>query len=100
MQMADALNNGTGEFDRQRFLEDLPKRLGIKERRVRAALEGLAKDRKRTTLVQSVSYLRQKKLDDAVKSLNNLLACHTVRPALLQPFSDSKQSALSCAACF
>lgn len=76
--MADVLSNGTGEFDRQHFLEDLPKQLGIKERRVKSAIEGLARDRKRTTLVQGVSYLRQKKLEDAAKSLNNLLACHRV----------------------
>ena len=76
--MADVLSSGTGEFDRQHFVEELPKKLGIKERRVKSAIEGLARDRKRTTLVQGVSYLRQKKLDDAVKSLNNLLACHRV----------------------
>lgn len=78
MQMANVLTNGTGEFDRTYFVDELPKKLGIKERRVKQALESLAKERKRTTLVQAVSYLRQKKLDDAVKSLNNLLACHKV----------------------
>lgn len=81
--MADVLSSGTGEFDRQRFVEELPKKLGIKERRVKSALEGLAKDRKRTTLVQAISYLRQKKLGEAAKSLNNLLACHKVRGPLL-----------------
>ena len=30
-------------------------------------------------LVQAVSLLRQHKLDDVVKSLNNLLACNKVR---------------------
>ena len=78
LQLQEALTNGTGEFDRQRWVEELPKQLGIKERRVKQTLDTLAKERKRTTLVQSISYLRQKKLDDAVKSLNNLLACHKV----------------------
>ena len=78
LQMADELTNGSGDFDRERFVVELPKKLGIKERRVKQSLETLAKERKRTTLVQSVSYLRQKKLDEAVKSLNNLLACHKV----------------------
>ena len=77
--MTDALTNGSGEFDEARFLEDLPKRLGIKKRKVKSVLEGLAKDRKRSTLVQSVSYLRQKNAEEAVKSLNNLMACHKVR---------------------
>ena len=77
--MTDALTNGSGEFDEARFLEELPKRLGIKERRVKSVLEGLAKDRKRSTLVQSISYLRQKNAEEAVKSLNNLMACHKAR---------------------
>jgi hypothetical protein len=41
----------------------------------------LAKDRRHTTLVQSISLLRQKKLDETVKSLNNLLACDRALPA-------------------
>ena len=77
--MTDALTNGSGNFDEARFLEELPKKLGIKERKVKAVLEGLAKDRKRSTLVQSVSFLRQKNAAEAVKSLNNLMACHKVR---------------------
>lgn len=77
--MTDALTNGSGSFDETRFLEELPKKLGIKERKVKSVLEGLAKDRKRSTLVQSVSYLRQKNVEEAVKSLNNLMACHKVR---------------------
>lgn len=76
--MADALTSGTGDFDHHRFIEELPKKLGIKERKVKSAIEGLAKDRKRSTLVQSISYLRQRNGDEAVKSLNNLLACHKV----------------------
>ncbi len=44
-----------------------------------AAIEAQAGDRKRNVLVQAVSLLRQRKLDDVVKSLNNLLACNKVR---------------------
>lgn len=80
--MADTLSSGSGDFDRSRFLEELPKKLGIKERKVTSVLEGLAKDRKRSTLVQSVSYLRQKNANEVVKSLNNLLACHKVSPVI------------------
>ena len=40
---------------------------------------GQARDRKRTVLVQAVSLLRQRKLDEVVKSLNNLLAANRVR---------------------
>ena len=43
-----------------------------------ATLQAQGKDRKRTTLVQAVSHLRQRKSEDVVKSLNNLLACSKV----------------------
>ena len=50
-----------------------------RETQVKAAIEAQAGDRKRNVLVQAVSLLRQRKLDDVVKSLNNLLACNKVR---------------------
>ncbi len=59
---------------------------------VKAAIETQAGDRKRNVLVQAVSLLRQRKLDDVVKSLNNLLACNKVR-TLLVP------AGICCAAC-
>jgi hypothetical protein len=74
----EVLSNGTGEFDEARILQELPEALALPERRVRAAIEGQARDRKRTVLVQAVSQLRQRKLDEAVKSLNNLIACNKV----------------------
>ena len=46
-----------------------------------ATLQAQGKDRKRTTLVQAVSHLRQRKSDEVVKSLNNLLACNKVGSA-------------------
>lgn len=79
--MAEVLSNGTGEFDSERLLEELPSQLHLPERRVKAAIEAQAGDRKRNVLVQAVSLLRQRKLDDVVKSLNNLLACNKVRRA-------------------
>lgn len=78
-QVADVLSGGTGEFDEERLLRELPESLALPERRVRSAIEAQAGDRKRNVLVQAVSQLRQRKLDDAVKSLNNLLACNKVR---------------------
>lgn len=77
-QVAEVLGGGTGEFDEERLLKELPEALQLPERRVRAAIEGQAGDRKRNVLVQAVSQLRQRKLDDVVKSLNNLLACNKV----------------------
>ncbi len=77
-QIKDVLSSGTGDFDQERLLHQLPKELSLSEKKVHRAVEDQAKDRKRTTLVQAVSYLRQKKMDDTVKALNNLVACNKV----------------------
>ncbi len=73
------LSSGTGEFDEERILRELPKQLSLPERRVKSVINGQASDRKRDVLVQAVSMLRQKKLNEVVKCLNNLLACNKVR---------------------
>lgn len=73
------LANGTGEFDEERMLQQLPKELRLPEKKVKRAVEDQAKDKKRTTLVQAISYYRQRKMDDTVKALNNLVACNKVR---------------------
>ncbi|KAK9829243.1 hypothetical protein WJX72_004725 [[Myrmecia] bisecta] len=80
-EIADVLSNGTGEFDSERLLERLPADLKLPERRARGVVEGAARDRKRTTLVQAISHLRQRNLGDAVKSINNLLACNKALPS-------------------
>ena len=72
------LSSGTGDFDEERILKELPVVLSLPERRVRAVISGQASDRKRDVLVQAVSMLRQRKLDEVVKCLNNLLACNRV----------------------
>lgn len=77
------LGDGSGDFDAARYLEALPRELGLPQRRVDAAVEALTKDRKRTVLVQAISYLRQRKLPDAVKALNNLLAANKARALLV-----------------
>lgn len=78
MQVQEILSNGSGNFDEERLLQQLPKDLHLPEKKVHRAVEEQAKDRKRTTLVQAVSYLRQRKMDDTVKALNNLVACNKV----------------------
>lgn len=77
-QIKSVLANGTGVFDEERFLHQLPKELSLPEKKVKRSIEDQAKDKKRTTLVQAVSYYRQKKMDDTVKALNNMVACNKV----------------------
>ena len=79
LQIQKVLSSGKGDFDAERLLQQLPQDLNLPEKKVKQTIQEQAKDRKRTTLVQAVSFLRQRKLDDTVKSLNNLLACSKVR---------------------
>ena len=51
-QVAEQLSSGTGEFDELDLLEVLPGKLQLTKAKVTSTIEGLAKDRKRTTLVQ------------------------------------------------
>ena len=90
-QVASALSSGTGDFDEERILKELPKQLSLPERRVKSVINGQASDRKRDVLVQAVSMLRQRKLDEVVKCLNNLLACNKVRR-----LSSSQSFLISC----
>ena len=78
IQVAGVLSAGTGEFDAARWLEEVPAALGLPQDKVQTTLNTLARDRKRTVLVQAVSYLRQRKLPDVVKAVNNLMACNKV----------------------
>lgn len=76
----ERLSDGTGNFDAPALLEDLPAALALSPDKARKTVEELSKDRRRTQLVQAVALLRQKNLGDAVKSVNNLLACTVALP--------------------
>ena len=79
--MVARLTDGTGAFDAEHVVEQLPAALELDVAKARRTVQDLAKDRKRTTLVQAISHLRQKKLGDTVKSLNNLLSCERAVPS-------------------
>ncbi|KAK9839292.1 hypothetical protein WJX81_005958 [Elliptochloris bilobata] len=80
-ELAKVLGDGSGDFDAERYVNELPRELGLPQRRATAAVEALTKDRKRTVLVQAISFLRQRKLAEAVKALNNLLAANKALPS-------------------
>ena len=73
------LTNGTGEFNEEEVKHQWPQALGLTERAVMRTMMELASKRKNDMLVQSVAYLRTKKFEDCVKSLNNVIACSKVR---------------------
>lgn len=75
------LTDGSGNLDSERLLTQLPADLELDAKKARRVVDELTKDRKRTTLVQAISLLRQKKLGDSAKELNNLLSCEAVAPS-------------------
>lgn len=74
------LSDGTGDFDADRMLRVLPADLGLDPSKAARVVQELAGERRRTTLVQAVAFLRQRKMGDAAKALNNLRACAAALP--------------------
>lgn len=79
-EIAARLTDGSGDFDRTRLLEQLPSELGLDADRASKVVRELANERKRSTLIQAISFLRQRKVGDTVKSLNNLRSCAAALP--------------------
>lgn len=52
MQLKERLTDGTGNFDAEELMHKLPEQLSLSEKKVQQAVKALAKDRRRTTLVQ------------------------------------------------
>jgi hypothetical protein len=74
------LSDGLGEFDGQYLLVELPKALGIDERRVKSLLKELAgPSRSRTLLVQAVSHHRQRRPREVATCLLNFLSAARAR---------------------
>ncbi len=52
VQLKERLTDGTGNFDAEELMHKLPEQLSLSEKKVQQAVKALAKDRRRTTLVQ------------------------------------------------
>jgi hypothetical protein len=78
--LATALKDGTGDLDAGRWLAALPADLGLDPAKCAAAAAGLARNKRRTTLVQAVSHLRQGDAGAAARDLNNLLSAERAAP--------------------
>ncbi|WIA15162.1 hypothetical protein OEZ85_001848 [Tetradesmus obliquus] len=74
------LNDGKADFDAQYLLKELPAVLDIDEKRVRMLLKELVGARKRMLLVQAVSQHRQRRPNDSVVSLSNLISVYRAVP--------------------
>lgn len=52
-QVQERLNDGSGNFDADRLLVEMPRELAIPQKKVDAAMKTLTKDKRRTVLVQA-----------------------------------------------
>ncbi|KXZ55238.1 hypothetical protein GPECTOR_3g379 [Gonium pectorale] len=72
--------DGSGEADAAYYLQTLPTALALPANKVRMIVKEEVSTRKRMLLVQAVSQFRQRRPNEAVTSLNNLLSCVTLMP--------------------
>ena len=87
-----AVATGTGAFDREAMLEQMPKDIGMRElEQERVLKEVISKDKKRTLMVQAMSSLRQGKGLEALVALNNLIACFRALPGDSLSWSSDKE---------
>ena len=79
-EVSAKLSDGTGAFDVDKLLNEIPKELGIDADKAIKIAKSLSAEKKRLTLVQAVSMMRQKKTKSTIESLNNLMACGMADP--------------------
>ncbi|RLN18203.1 hypothetical protein C2845_PM02G10690 [Panicum miliaceum] len=77
---------GTGDFDEEEVYVKVPADLIISAEKAKSLVQDIAKVRLENSLVQAIALLRQKKRDNVLSSLNDLLACDAAVPAS-QPLS-------------
>ncbi|TVU32207.1 hypothetical protein EJB05_23929, partial [Eragrostis curvula] len=82
----EIFSSGTGDFDEEEVYVKFPADLIISPEKAKKMVQDIAKVRLENSLVQAIALLRQKKRDDVVSSLNDLLACDAAVPAS-QPLS-------------
>lgn len=82
----EIFSSGTGDFDEEEVYVKIPADLIISAEKAKSIVQDIAKVRLENSLVQAIALLRQKKRDDVLSSLNDLLACDAAVPAP-QPLS-------------
>ena len=73
--IAEQLSSGAGTVDAAELTATLPSQLQLDGAKAKRKAQDLAKGKVRPTLVQAMAYHRTKDHGNAVKYMNNLLAC-------------------------
>lgn len=74
------VTDGSGDAERSYYFETLPSALALPPNKVRLIVKEEVSTRKRMLLVQAVSQFRQRRVNEAVTSLQNLLSCVALMP--------------------
>ncbi|KAG2482678.1 hypothetical protein HYH03_018413 [Edaphochlamys debaryana] len=74
------ITDGTGDADKDYYLKTLPEALQLPANKVRLIIKEEVNTRRRTLLVQAVSQYRQRRVNEAATSLQNLLSCVAMYP--------------------
>mmetsp|Transcript_30974 Transcript_30974/g.68639 ORF Transcript_30974/g.68639 Transcript_30974/m.68639 type:complete len:1037 (+) Transcript_30974:146-3256(+) len=74
------VTDGSGDLDADFVLKKLPEVLVLEQRKVAMVIKEIVSSRKRMLLVQAVSQQRQKRTNEVVTSLQNLLSCTRALP--------------------
>jgi len=74
------LKDGSGSADITALTKTLPEDLGIDTDKAAKELGKIAADSKKSTMIQAVALLRQKKSEEVIRECRNIVACHQVAP--------------------
>jgi len=74
------LSNGECAYENDKVRVELVEKLKLAEKKANDVVNAAATERRRLTLVQAVSGLRQKNASEVVRSLNNLVCCERAVP--------------------
>lgn len=73
--------------------QELPATLALSDKATRPVIKELVGSRRRMLLVQAISQYRQKRVDEAIVSCQNLLSCLRVMP-MEEPFAWNEHAEL------
>eukprot|EP00747_Dinoflagellata_sp_TGD_P155668 gnl/TRDRNA2_/TRDRNA2_177602_c0_seq1.p2 gnl/TRDRNA2_/TRDRNA2_177602_c0~~gnl/TRDRNA2_/TRDRNA2_177602_c0_seq1.p2 ORF type:complete len:426 (+),score=1.15 gnl/TRDRNA2_/TRDRNA2_177602_c0_seq1:1679-2956(+) len=73
-EVEKVMTNGEGNFDKTKFLEEYPKTLSLDCDETTKIVKDIAKRKLRPTLVQAISFHRQNKGSEVVKTMKNYLS--------------------------
>merc|ERR1711920_229894 len=79
----NAMTDGTGNFDKHKFLVEYPEVLKLNNKKAREVVEEISTEKIRPTLVQAISLYRQNKSSEMVNTLLNLVSQYRAFPTSL-----------------